>query len=216
MLGICALLPCRSSCESVSGEGYGKCINAYSRMRHGCWHGLVQARSRDDGFREGSQLDADLFGSLWTAAHVRPAWPLHAVNPLGAACLPAMTCRMVCQILKGVVRHTRRQQPFKMPCTQPSKCSPVCALHSRRVTVTACLRRVGETWRQARALCRTALRRSQKPMQLLWIAKLMKQLRCALCFGMRACASSWRVHWVVSVWQATEVALAKVAHNVNE
>ena len=35
--------------------------------------GLVlaaQARPLDDGYREGSQLDADIFGSLWTAAHV--------------------------------------------------------------------------------------------------------------------------------------------------
>ena len=30
----------------------------------------AQARPLDDGYREDSQLDADIFGSLWTAAHV--------------------------------------------------------------------------------------------------------------------------------------------------
>ncbi len=31
----------------------------------------AQERMADDGYREGSRLDADVFGSLWTAAHVR-------------------------------------------------------------------------------------------------------------------------------------------------
>ena len=38
---------------------------------------MVQARPLDDGYREGSHLDADLFGSLWTAAHVSSVSLVH-------------------------------------------------------------------------------------------------------------------------------------------
>jgi len=46
-------------------------------VRHACAQGdpdgalRAQERMADDGYREGSRLDADVFGSLWTAAHVR-------------------------------------------------------------------------------------------------------------------------------------------------
>ena len=46
----------------------------------------MQARPLDDGYREGSQLDADIFGSLWTAAHVSVNFALFVLGGSVAAC----------------------------------------------------------------------------------------------------------------------------------
>ncbi|KAK9826122.1 hypothetical protein WJX81_005488 [Elliptochloris bilobata] len=53
-----------------------------------CAELYAQVRPADDGYREGSRLDADIFGSLWTAAHSRKNLAASPCAPQNGAKVP--------------------------------------------------------------------------------------------------------------------------------